>query len=187
MLYRYMANEHFHSSFICELKGCDVLLCQADSFFLPCRICCVFLSSCCCVCTWLALLCGATSGSQRKGSSPALCPSVPSMLRWDPSVFSVRHFEGVSPRRWHGFCMADWFLRSIITLGRTWLTGETPLLLLDITERRSGERTGPHSHGSDQCQCWSVHSDLLPLLGCTLPMSTLWTTLGIFWKNRMSW
>lgn len=153
---------------------------------LPCRIYCLFLSSRSCVSTWLAPLFVATSGSQKKDSSPALCQSVHSMLRWVCfSIYGMHHIWRLDASVY----MADWFLRSIIMLVKIWLTGETPLLLSDITERRSGKSN------IQSASCWlnhdSIHyvvvnSDFLLCLGCTLPTSMLWTTLGTFWKNEMS-
>lgn len=176
----------FHSSFIFKLKGYnDFTGFFCFSFFLG-RIYCVFLSSCCCVSTWHALLSVATSGGRKKDSSPVLCLSVRSMLRW--VCFCLQCASDMEIMHWcsHGFCTGDWFFRSIIMLVRIWLTGETPLLLLDITERQSGKSI----HSASCCiqyECWVINSDFLPVLGCTLPMSMLWTTLGISWRKGMSW
>lgn len=103
------------------------------------RISCVFLSLPSCVSTWRVLLCVATNGSRKSGSSPALCPSVHSTLRWVSFYLQCVSDMEIAHRCSHGVCTGDWFLRSIIMLVRIWLTVETPLLLLDFTERQSGK------------------------------------------------
>lgn len=115
---------------------------KTDGTFPPLflgRICWVFLSLPCCVSTWHALLRVATNGSRKSGSSPVLCPSVHSTLRW--VSFYLQCVSDMEIAHWcsHGVCTGDWFLRFIIMLVRIWLTEETPLLLLDFTERPSGK------------------------------------------------
>lgn len=162
----------------------DLLYLFFFSLFLP-RIYCMFLSLPSCVSTWHALLCVVASGSRKNDSSSALCPSVHSTLRWVSFYLQGVSDMQIAHRCSHGVCTGDWFLRSIIMLVRIWLTGETPLLLLDITEKQSGKSI--YSASCIQLECWVINSDFLPILGCTLPTSMPWTTLGTSWRKGMSW